>query len=167
VYRLSRSYGIAGRNLTLDASSLASGVTLIAASGRRHFNVTSNGWLTAKKVTFSEGRISRTGAAAYGGSLLFASGGSGVLSSCTFTNNTVTVLSGGFVAGGGAIYLADGGSLRMTSCRLSGNRAVATANAQGGALHVINGAALSLWRTIFSRNVVQVSAVSARSSAIV
>jgi hypothetical protein len=156
VYRLSRTYGIAGRRLTLDASSLASGVTLIAASGRRHFNVTSNGWLRVNKVTFSGGRVRRT-TNAYGGSLLIASGGSGVLSSCTFINNTVVVPSGTAVAGGGAVYVTGRGKLRMSDCRLSGNSAISLTNAQGGALHVVNGGALSLWRTTFVQNVVQVS----------
>lgn len=116
-------------------------------------------------MTFSGGRVRMSGADAYGGSLRFVSGGSGVLSSCTLTNNTVTVSSGFFVAGGGAIYLTDRGSLRLTSCRLTENRAAAAQYAHGGALYVMTGAALSLWRTIFAGNVVQASAMSSVSYA--
>jgi hypothetical protein len=154
--RLSTTYEIASRNLTLDASNLASGVTLLAPSSKRHFNVTSNGLLRAGKVTFQGGRV-RSLTAAYGGSLLITSGGSGVLSSCTFTNNTVTVPSGTATAGGGAVYVTGRGKLRMDTCRLSGNSAVSPSDAQGGALLVVKGGALSLWRTTVVQNVVQVS----------
>jgi hypothetical protein len=156
VYSLTQSYNIVGRNLTLDASSLASGVTLLAALGRRHLNVGSNGWLTAEKVTFSGGRVRRT-TTAYGGSLLIGNGGSGVLSSCTFINNTVIVLSGTAAAGGGAVYVTGPGKLRMSDCRLSGNTAISPTSAQGGGLYVVTGGALSLWRTAFVQNAVQVS----------
>jgi hypothetical protein len=135
-------------------------VTLLAPFSKRHFNIISNGLLRAGKVTFSGGRVTMSGADAYGGALRFVSGGSGVLSSCILTNNTVTVSSGFFTAGGGAIYLTDSGSLRLTSCRLSGNRAAAVQYARGGALCVMTGAALSLWRTIFSGNAIQASAMS-------
>lgn len=155
VCSLTSSHVIAKRNLTLDASSLASGVTLIAPPSQRHFNISSRGWLTASKVTFSGGRITGT-VAVFGGSLYFANGGSGVLSSCRFTNNTVIVVSGLADAGGGAIYLEGRGSLRMSSCQLSGNHAVTPGSALGGALHVAGGVALTLWQNTFASNSVQV-----------
>jgi hypothetical protein len=156
VYRLSTTYEVSNRNLTLDASSLASGVTLLAATSRRHFNVTNSGWLQATKVTFAEGQISRA-TNAYGGSLYFARGGSGAFSSCTWRNNSVTGTSGNAMAGGGGIYLTGRGKLALTGCTMKLNRVVSSSDVMGGALYVDGGGSLSLTRSNFTQNSLTVS----------
>lgn len=145
-------------NLTLDASSLSSGITLLAPPYRRHFNITQTAWLTATKVTFSGGNI-RSTAGAYGGSLYFASGGSGLLSSCTFANNTVTMPTGSAAAKGGGVYFTGPGRLLLRGCRFSDNSVGSGAmggEAHGGGLYVQGARGLSLWQTVFMRNSAQV-----------
>lgn len=156
--RLTRTYGVVNGNLTLDASSLYSRVTLLAPPYRRHFNITQTAWLTATKVTFSGGRI-RSTAGAYGGSLYFAGGGSGLLSSCTFTNNTVTMPTGSAAAKGGGVYFTGPGRLLLRGCLFSGNKVGSDAvggEAHGGGLCVEGARRLSLWQTVFIRNSAQV-----------
>jgi hypothetical protein len=153
VPRLSREIEL-NNDLTLDASSLASGVTLLAAPASRHFWTTSSTLLQAFKVTFSGGRLKSLVSDAYGGSI-YIYGSIGRFYSCTFTNNTVTSTGS---AGGGAIYTSSGTSIEMFDCTVRDNTVVGSVEATGGGVSASNSWGLTLTGTTFLRNSVQVGA---------
>lgn len=99
---------------------------------------------------------------AYGGSLSLSLGGRGVLSSCTFTNNTAISTATSNVAGGGAIYVIGRGRLRMTDCVVKGNSAISPSVILGGALYANKAGAISLLRTTFTGNLAQVGVLHVR-----
>lgn len=132
--QLSTSYTLTGRKVVLDASGLSSGVTLLAAPASRHFRVTgSTANLTAKAITFQNGRINMTSGNARGGSLFVELGGSGYLEDCVFRNNSVTSSS---LAEGGAIYASGSGAIVLRRSVLLDNVVTAAVQGNGGAVFI-------------------------------
>lgn len=145
--------------MTLNASGLASGVTLLAAPASRHF--WTSAVLRASKVTFAGGRLHAVNpvdplaVTGYGGSVSLDYG-SGYFQSCTFRNNTVTSTGDG---GGGAIYLSgDTNSLEMINCTVHHNSVFVANVGYGGGLLAWLAGRVVLTRTKFLHNLLQVRA---------
>lgn len=145
------------KSVTLNATSLPTGITLLAPAGSRHFTVSSSAVLTASKVTFAGGRILSVGGSnAYGGSLHLSGSASGSFTSCTFTNNTA--VSPASAAGGGAIYVTSGNSVAMIDCMVRENVVVAGTEGRGGGVLLNTVASLTITRSKFVGNKVEVRA---------
>lgn len=154
--RLSQTYSLT-KSVTLNATSLPTGITLLAPPDSRHFTVASSAVLTASKVTFAGGRLrSIGGSSAYGGSLHVSGSASGSFTSCTFRNNTAVSSAG--VAGGGAIYVTAGNSIAMVDCMVQDNVVVAGTEGRGGGVLMSTVTSLTITRTTFLNNTVQVRA---------
>jgi hypothetical protein len=133
-YALNRAYRVAAK-IILDASNVASGVTLMAGRRSRHFNVTTTGELTAVQVTFAGGRVINPGGFAWGGSL-YLDGGAGYFLRCTFSNNSVVAGStgtGGAIQNGRFPVSANlGATLTMIGCSITQNWIRSNKEAYGG-----------------------------------
>lgn len=126
--RLLNEYTLTGK-LQLDASGLASGVTLVAASNKRFFTVDNNANLTAKGVTFADSQF-RWSSSVRGGGFNFGYS-SGMFEGCTFRN--ITAFSD-VHALGGAMYMS-GGTYVFRDCVFRDNNAIGYYWIQGGAMY--------------------------------
>lgn len=104
------------KNLTLDATTLPSGVTISGGDSSRIFSVNGNQSFSLRGVTLKNGRAISGGALCNDGGTLF-------LSQCTLSENFSS-------NHGGAIYNSSMGILTLSQCTLSGN----FATFQGGAI---------------------------------
>ncbi|MDZ4290084.1 MAG: choice-of-anchor Q domain-containing protein, partial [Prosthecobacter sp.] len=113
------------KSVTIDASTLATGITVDGGSGdNRIFNISSGKTVSMLGLTLTGGAAISTGGAIYNDGTL-------ALTRCT--------LSGNLAVNGGAIY--NTGTLTLTHCTLSGNSAIDSGgaivnsdNSDGGAL---------------------------------
>lgn len=154
ICRLSQTYSLT-QSVTLNATGLATGITLLASPASRHFSVSSSAVLKASRVTFAGGRVrSVGGSSAYGGSLHISGSASGSFTSCSFQNNTV--FSSSTAAAGGAIYVTSGNSITMVDCTVRDNTVVAANDGRGGGMSISTATSLTLTRTRFIGNMVQV-----------
>lgn len=151
--RLLNEYVLTGK-LQLDASGLANGVTLVAASNKRFFTVNDNANLTAKGVTFADSRF-RSSSSVRGGGFYFGYS-SGMFEGCTFRN--ITAFSD-VHAMGGAIYIS-GGTYVFRNCDFRDNYAIGYYWIQGGAINTDDSSAtkLTVVGTSFINNRAVVSA---------
>ena len=101
------------QSLTIDASSLASPVTIDAQQQSRVLHFTSpTGNLALLGLTITGGKTTAGGDPGKGGGINFLSSGALNISQCTVSGNTTT----GFAAGAGGIYVKSGRS-RSTKAR--------------------------------------------------
>jgi predicted outer membrane repeat protein len=151
--RLLSEYSLTGK-LQLDASGLANGVTLVAASNKRFFTINDNANLTAKGVTFADSQF-RSSSTVWGGGFYFGYS-SGMFEGCTFRN--ITAFSD-INAIGGAMYLA-GGTYVFRNCVFQDNNAIGYNWIQGGAIYADDPDAIKLTvvGTSFINNRAMVSA---------
>jgi hypothetical protein len=103
----------------------------------RFFTVGEKAVLTMSNATLRNGYI-WPDPGAYGGAVYVASGGTFIVTSSTFSGNTVSSTSRTL---GGAVYVASGGTFTVTSTVFSGNQAIGSESA-GGALFVDGGTVL-------------------------
>jgi parallel beta-helix repeat protein/predicted outer membrane repeat protein len=156
------------KELNIDASALAKGITIDAAGSSRVFKITSGSVVTMRSLMLTGGNATggfpeNSGGAIYSNlatlSLISctlsgnsASKGGGIYNKGSFTPTlslTACTLSGNSASGsGGGIYNVSGSStkLSLTACTLSGNSAV-----QGGGIFSFN-TILSLENTILAGN---------------
>lgn len=101
------------KDLTIDASALANGVTIDANLTSRHFFIAGGASLTLKSLSLVNGNgVGDSGN--FGGAIVLFTGNL-FLQRCT--------LSGNFAGSAGAIWLQGGGNSRLEECTLTGNRA--------------------------------------------
>ncbi len=130
------------KSLTLDASSLPSGLTIDGGTGtNRLFTVDSGQSLTLRGLTLTGGNGGGVISSGYGGAI-YNDGGTLTLTQCTLTGNSA---SDSASDSGGAIY--NSGTLTLTQCTLSGN----SATNDGGAI-VASGGTLTLTQCTLSGN---------------
>jgi hypothetical protein len=152
--RLLNEYTLTGK-LQLDASGLADGVTLVAASNKRFFTINDNANLTAKGVTFADSQF-RWSSSVWGGGFYFGYS-SGMFEGCTFRN--ITAFSD-MHAIGGAMYMS-GGTYVFRDCVFRDNNCIGYNKIQGGAIYTddSNAIKLTVVGTSFINNRAVVSAL--------
>ena len=151
------SYTVRSR-ITLDASSLASKVTLLAMRSWGHFKVQSFGNLTAFNVNFNG--VYKSGFANTVGGSIYMTSGYARFVSCGFVNNTIL---NSVNAGGAGIYQT-GGTLTLDSCIFDSNSIYSTTTSGGAALQVrattgYPSPSVTITRCTFQRNVLNTSSV--------
>ena len=104
-------YSIQNR-IILDASSLASRVTIYPKWGTGHFSITPTGNLTALNIKFANVIRTVLSGGMTGGSIS-QTGGALRLVGCLFYNNSV--VGSGTTVYGGAVY-SKSGAIRLDSC---------------------------------------------------
>jgi hypothetical protein len=132
-FTLSREYRLTAANITLDASRLASPVTIFASSLSRHFTLAGSATLAASNVIFAAVRPASATPMFQGGSM-FISGPSVsvLLTRCGFVDNFIrTTASLADHAQGGALYIA-AGEVTLRSCTFRGNSVYAGGSAYTG-----------------------------------
>ena len=134
------------QSLTIDASSLASPVTIDAQQQSRvlHFTA-STGNLALLGLTITGGKTTAGGDPGKGGGINFLSSGALNISQCTISGNTTT----GFAAGAGGIYVKSG-ALTINQSTISGNTATAGVSNGGGIR--IDAGSLVLYSSTISGN---------------
>jgi hypothetical protein len=110
---------VIGKNLAIDASALASGITVSGNDDFRVFDVQAGRTVTMNRLKIIDGEI-----AADGGGIRNA--GSLSLANCELSSNE---------AGGGGGAIENSGTLSLTACTLDGN----TAGVGGGAIEHVSG----------------------------
>ncbi|MCX6856153.1 MAG: hypothetical protein NTV80_14745 [Verrucomicrobia bacterium] len=138
------------KKLTLDASSLSSGLTIDGGTGtNRLFSVNTGQSLTLRGLTLTGGNAGGVLVSGIGGAIF--NSGTLTLTQCTLSGNAASInggailnsgtltltqctLSGNSASYGGAIF--NEGTLTLAQCTLSGNRATGTntSNDGGGAI---------------------------------
>ncbi len=131
---------VVGKAVTLDASSIASGVTLSGSNSTRLISVTGAGNLTLKKLTLNGGNGVGAAANGFGGAIFSA--GTARFEDCTFSNSSAVNYGGGIASTGalqvirctvndntsgslgGGIYSASSGNLTLTNTTVTANTAV-------------------------------------------
>jgi len=142
-------------DVTIDASSLSSGITVVGNGSSRVLEIASGKTASLKSLSISHGRASGASAPAnsgggiynHGGTLtlslvtfddnqatgqggaLYNAAGTATVSNCTFTNNSATSHGGGISH--------DGGTLALAHVTVAAN----TSSSQGGGLARISGTA--------------------------
>jgi len=152
----SGSLGITGRTLTVDASALASGITISGGNSSRIFTITSNADVTLRSLQLRNGREDAGNGgglyaisshlvldacsihdcvSAYDGGGLWGNGITGSIQCCKIAGNQ----AGGF--GGGAFLIGINGThcLDIYSSQISGN----LAQFGGGIYHILASPTLS------------------------
>ncbi len=129
--------------VTIDASSLPSGITIDGAGYTRLFYVPSGKKLTLRAMTLSGGNGSGAHANGSGGAIYTEASSTLTLERCTLSGNTTTGIS----TTGGAIYSA--GTAVLTQCSLAGNASPGSAGS-GGA--VVNLGTLTVVHCTFTGN---------------
>ncbi len=142
------------QSLTIDASSLASPVTIDAQQQSRvlHFTA-STGNLALLGLTITGGKTTAGGDPGKGGGINFLSSGALNISQCTISGNTTT----GFAAGAGGIYVKSGRST-INQSTISGNTATAGVSNGGGIR--IDAGSLVLYSSTISGNTLASSSSS-------
>jgi sugar lactone lactonase YvrE len=120
------------RNLTINASSLAAGVTISGNNASRVFNITAGGVVTMDSLTITAGNAANGGAVFNQGTLNLAN--------ATLSGNTAS-------STGGAIFNQSGGTLALVNCSLAGN----VSALEGGAI-LNNSSGFSLTHCTLSGN---------------
>ena len=139
------------KNLTLDGSALANGITLDGNANRRIFEVSSNRTVVLNSLTVANGKSYVGGGILNWGNLTVnrctltgnvatdASGGGGAIwnqfGTLTVNQSTLTGNDADYSQGGGAIC-NDHGDLTVNQSTLTGNSAVASTLGGGGILSV-------------------------------
>lgn len=106
---------ISNTKLTIDASTLAGGITVDGNANSRLFDVASGTSLELVSVTLKNG-VAPGGGSGNGGAILVNASSSALLDRCTLSGNTAGT--------GGAIYCLSGSTLTMRQCTLAGNTAI-------------------------------------------
>jgi|GEM_PF-881420 len=130
-------------SLTIDASALATGLTIDAQQNSRvlHFTA-STGDLTLNDLTLQNGRTTGTTFTSSGGGIRFRSGGSLMLNRSTVTGSSTSAGN----AHGGGIY-SNTGAVRLVDSTVS-NNSTTGGNAQGGGIYAATGAVTLTGSTI-------------------
>ena len=115
------------RSVTIDARSLAAGVTVTSGNSNRLFFQATNTTCALLGLTLSGGFSTNGGA-------IYNNGGSLNLTNCVFAGNATPQTN--VAHSGGAIY-NNGGALGLDTCTFSGNKSV-----NGGAIDSIGGSLL-------------------------
>ena len=135
-------------NVILDASALASPVTLTSTNGnsrsQQFFALTTKGSaFVAKNINFANNARqvhSTSGTATVVGNVLFLSSGMASFESCRFSNNSLSLTSAAGVnvgAGGGALRFAACSYVRFDDCSFEGNSVTVESRfAVGGAVSI-------------------------------
>ena len=130
---------IDGKDLDIDASSLASGIALVPSASfpSRHFNIANGGTVTLNNLTLREGISTGTGGALYSG------GGADIsLFNCSFEDNRSD-------SHGGAIFNTNS-ALTISNCTIRGNSSVSGSG--GGIFSDGTNSTISIRETRISRN---------------
>jgi len=125
------------RGVTLDASGLSGGVTILGNGGSRLFYVNPSVNLTLRSLTLSGGSAVGTTATGFGGAIY--NQGITSIDRCKFSGNSASTY-------GGAIYNYSGASLTINDTSFAGN----STGLNGGAIS--NSSNLSVNRSTFSGN---------------
>lgn len=134
------------QSLSIDASSLASPVTIDAQQQSRVLHFTApTGNLALLDLTITGGKTTAGGDAGKGGGINFLSSGLLNMSQCTVCGNTTT----GLVAGAAGIYVKSG-ALTINQSTISGNTATADGSNGGGIR--IDAGSLVLYSSTISGN---------------
>ncbi|MBL9115081.1 MAG: hypothetical protein JNJ83_08735 [Verrucomicrobiaceae bacterium] len=150
-------------SVTIDASSLAGGMTISGNNATRHFTVNSGQTVTLKNLILTGGS---TPSASNGGAILnngtltvqgctlhgntATAGGAAIFNSATLTVSTSTLSNNTATGNGGAIQTAVGTTTTLAQCTLTGNSCGTGGNA-GGAIR--NDGALALTHCTVSGNI--------------
>ena len=126
---------VISKNVAIDASALANGITVSGGSTNRVFRITASD-VVITGVDFAGGY--RDGE--NGGTIYCATGAGLTLSDST--------ISGGYAVNGGALYASTNAALTLDGVTLSNN----TATTQGGAIYLGSNATLSATNCTFSGN---------------
>jgi hypothetical protein len=149
---LTSEIAVPGNTAFIDASELASGVTLDGGHSNRILHLSSASTVSLHNVTFL------AGTADDGGGGIYSESSSLTLDRCTLIDNSVT--NGVAIRRGGAIR-SDLGSLTIHGCSFISNRvSAASSDTQGGAIAINQGSA-EIRNSIFEDNwVIQANAAS-------
>ncbi|MGJ8642878.1 MAG: beta strand repeat-containing protein [Luteolibacter sp.] len=110
---------LVNKDLTIDASALANGITIDAAGSSRVFEISSGSTVSMDSLTLTGGNATGASPANSGGAI-YSDHATLSLTACTLSGNSASGIGGGINSDGG-----DGGSatLSLTACTLSGNSA--------------------------------------------
>lgn len=163
-------------DVTLDASSLPSGITVSGSNAHRIFVGNADSTVTLRRLKLTGGNGAGANSSGYGGAIF--SQGTLTLEDCTLAGNTAAnsgaaacahsgsltlarcTLSGNTGAAWGGAIRSDSATVALTQCTLSGNQA---AN-QGGALYASEDSVITLAHCTLAGNSAPVGGAIFRSA---